>query len=63
MMEHIKRSREDVIYSGDWSKLTGWEKTLGMIDFSEGDFDIDCFGSFEDFIVWNHFNKINEKKI
>lgn len=56
-----KRTRIECIRDGSWEQLTEWEKTKGMIEFSEGDFESKDFGSLEAFICWYYRERLSEK--
>ena len=55
-----KRTRAECIDSGDWMKMTDWEKTEGQIAFSESELIQTFFGSIEDFVCWYNLERGKE---
>jgi len=52
------RTRIDCISDGSWNSLSDWEKTEGLIEFSENEYESKDFGSIEAFICWYHRERL-----
>jgi len=52
------RTRMDCISDGSWNSLSDWDKTEGLLEFSENNYESNDFGSIEAFICWYHRERL-----